>query len=491
MSASSDTPGNEAFTRAPTQVQALLATADGLFRDTHVQQRFGDLGGAFSTVLGSWIEPFAAAMQGIEPTALSQTAARAMTDVARLTGSFARETGHRLAVLQSAGACSDFGNTYADLAARIDESFRTFSQGTEFDRARRQAFSAVLDWLERDPAAASAAAGALEAPPAPGPPCHDYWLPHGEAVVLRDGNARLLRYPCERPVRASVLVIPGFSVGARIFDLDPQHSATRALAGHGVETWLLDWGRADETDRTRTVTYQLARIDRAVDAVRTATNGRHPALAGHFHGGLLALLYCIGHPGKAGALVTLSTPADFASPNDAFANWIRALNGERLVEVFGNVPGALIGALVAATSPMRWCGGGFFTLLDGADSAASASRIARFEQARRFPPAFPGETFRALYRAFYRDNAFAAGGGAILDRRRYDPSSLATPLLNVVARDDCVVPPEASSPLDELAATAHRLEHPGDHFDLLAGRGAHIGLLPDMAAWLGENTRGT
>ena len=482
-----DTPGDEAFTGAPAQVQALLAAADGLLRDTHVRERFGDLGRAFSIVLGSWLDPFAAAMQGIEPTAHSRAAARAMTDVARLTGAFAREAGQRV---QAGGACPDPRDRYTELAARIDDSFRELSSSPEFDRARRRAFAAVLDWLQHDPAAAPAVARAFEPLPAHASPNRDDWPPPDTAVVLRDGTATLLRFPCPRPVRAAMLVIPGFATGVRIFDLDPRHSVARTFAEHGVETWLLDWGRADETDRQRTVAGQLIRIDQAVEAVRTATGGRRPALAGHFHGGLLALLYCIRHPGKAGALATLSTPFDFAQPHDAFADWFRALDGERLVDVFGNLPGTLTAALIAATSPMRWCGGGFFTSIEDVDSEAAAARIVRFEHARRFPPAFPGETCRGLYRAFYRDNAFATGGLAVLDGHRYDPAGLATPLVNISARDDRVVPPEASSPLGALAATAHRLEHPGGHFDLLAGRRAHSGILPDIAAWLTEHSRG-
>ena len=472
-------------------MQGLLATVGGLVRDAHVQQRFGDLGPAFSIACRSWIEPLAAALQGMEPTAHSQTAARAITDIARLTGSFARDAAPLpLAGAITSGAGSGAFEHYVSLAAQIDDAFREFSSSPEFDCARRRAATTILDWLEQDRAAASSITRALESPPlhtlqqCGNPSAAD------TAVVMRDGNATLVRYPIERIARASVLVIPGFTTGVHIFDLDPQRSVARTLAKHGVETWLLDWGRSDEIDRLRTVSSQLDRIDRAIDAVRAAANGRRPAIAGHFHGGLLALLYCIRHPGKAGALITLSTPVEFKSRHDVFGDWLRACDGERLVDVFGNVPGTLIAALLATASPMRWCGGGFFALLDGADSATAAARIARFEHARRFPPAFPGETFRGLYRSLYRDNSFTAGTGAALDGRRYDPSNLAMPLLNVFARDDRIVPPDASAPLAELAANApvSSREHRGGHFELLVGHRAHTELIPDVAAWLIEHT---
>ena len=471
-------------------MQAFLTTVDGLVRDAHVRDRFGDLGSAFSIALGSWIEPLAAAMQGTEPTAHSRAAARAMIDIARLTGTFARDAARPLAGAGTDPEDSGSGEHYAGLAARIDDAFRECSSSPEFDRARRRAAAAILDWLEHDRAAASSISRAVESPPLHALRQCDDPLPMDTATVMRDGNATLVRYPIERAARASVLVVPGFTTGAHIFDLDPQRSVARALAEHGVETWLLDWGRADETDRLRTVASQLDRIDRAIDTVRAAANGRRPAIAGHFHGGLLALLYCMRHPDKAGAIITLSTPVEFRSRHDLFGDWLRACGGERLVDVFGNVPGTLIAALLATTSPMRWCGGGFFALLDGADSATAAARIARFEHARRFPPAFPGETFRGLYRSFYRDNSFAAGTSASIDGRRYDPSSLAMPLLNVFAGDDRIVPPGASAPLAELAANApvSSREHRGGHFDLLAGHRAHTALIPDVAAWLIEHT---
>ena len=535
-------------------LQALLAAAGGIVRDTQARERFGDLGPAFAAAFGSWLEPFAATMQGLEPTPRYRAAARAMIDVARLAGAFARETTRHDAThppadgdamtdsrnVKAAGGDAEIGGRdtdttggdaedgfadthehYARLAARIDESFREFSSSPEFDHARHRAAAALLDWLEHDRAAASNIAGAFEAGaayperqhdnmaspgacPAPtgdGPDPADGGLdtadggpdPTSAEVVMRDGNAVLLRYPARRAVRATVLVVPGFTTGARLFDFNPQYSFTGVLADHGVETCLLDWGRPDETDRRRTVADQLRRIDRALDAARAVAEERPVALAGHFHGGLLALLHCIRYPGKADALVTFSTPVGFAPGQDPLGDWFRACGGERLAEVFGNVPGAFVAALLAAASPMQWCGGGVFALIGGVHRADA---VARFERARRFPPAFPGETFRQLFRTFHRADPFA-GGGAMLDDDRYDPSGLTLPLLNVYARDDGIVPPGASACLGTLAPAARfdsrvRLssrELPGGHFDLFTSHRARTELLPDVAAWLIEHTR--
>ena len=548
LNASTGNPSCDAEATVVAPVQALLAAAGGVVRDTQTRERFGDLGPAFAAAFGSWLEPFAAAMHGLEPTPRSRAAARAMADVARLVGTFAHEAARRRAAPPPAGTETGRTDTeppdrpvhedaagedtkagsrdvkaigedmeaggqgteatggdagdgfagayerYAHLAARIDESFREFSSSPEFDHARSRAATALLDWLEHDRAAASSIARAFTAGAAGPERQHDDMASQGAGpaptegeIIMRDGSAVLLRYPARQAARASMLVVPGFTTGARLFDFDPRCSFAGVLAGHGVETFLLDWGRPDETDRRRTVADQLRRIDRAFDTAGAVADGataaRRPvALAGHFHGGLLALLYCIRYPGKAGALVTISTPAGFAPGQDPFGDWLRACGGERLAEVFGNVPGALVAALLAAASPMQWCGGGVFALLGGAHPADAA---ARFERARRFPPAFPGETFRQLYRTFHRADPFAEGG-AMLDDYRYDPASLTLPLLNVYSRDDGIVPPGASSRLEALvgATNCSRREHPGGHFGLFASHRAHTEFLPGVAAWL-------
>ena len=493
VSAARGEANHQAHAGAVPHMQALLAAVDRTVGDAHVRERFGDVGQAFSAALGSWIEPLAEATRGSDSTAHSRAAARAMADLARLTGAFTGEAMQSIARLQTGAADTVPGRRHAEIAGRIDDSFREFSSSPEFDRARRSAAAAILDWLEHDRATAARIACALEPPADLAPELSDDSMPAEPESVLRAGNAALTAYPGAGEARASVLVIPGFTTSPRMFDLDPRRSAVRTLAEHGVDTWLLDWGRCGEADRHRTVTSQLERIDRAVDAVRKAANGRRPALAGHFHGGLLALLYCLRHPGKAGALITLSTPVGFASSDDGFAGWLRACDGERLVDVLGDIPGPLVAALVAASSPMRWCGGGFLELLSGLDSADAARRIALFEQARRFPPTFPGETFRGLYRAFYRDDSFAAGGGAVIDGHRYELSGLETPLLNVFARDDRIVPPSASVPLAEWAGaeTGSNREHPGGHYELVTGHRAHTELLPGIACWLVEQARGS
>lgn len=70
-------------------------------------------------------------------------------------------------------------------------------------------------------------------------------------------------------------------------------------------------------------------------------------------------------------------------------------------------------------------------------------------------------------------------------------------MLNVYARDDGIVPSDASVRIGTLAPAARsssrvphwNREHPGGHYDLLAGHHAPTRLLPGVAAWLIERNR--
>ena len=109
VSASGDSPAGEGRGGSEARFRSLLRAVDEVVRDTHVQGRFGDLAPAFSAALGSWIEPSAAAMREEGPTEHSRAAARALADLARLTGEYAGQAMRTIAGLQAGDEGTDSG----------------------------------------------------------------------------------------------------------------------------------------------------------------------------------------------------------------------------------------------------------------------------------------------------------------------------------------------------------------------------------------------
>ncbi len=404
---------------------------------------------------------------------------------------------------------------YDRIIEEADENFRRLARDAVFDDARRRAIAASLQWLERDPLAARGIACALSPPDIDADPTPSGSAPAGGSsafssavpVLTLEGGDILFRRRACAPGNPSALIIPGFLAGSSLFDLDPEYSAMATLARHGIDTWILERRRSADSGRSGTLSQLIEDIDRALDAVHRLRAGPaakalpRPALIGHFHGGTLALLHCLRHPGKASALITLSTPIDFATEDDLFSHWIRSLEGERLIDVFGDLPGGLPALLAAAVSPMRNFGQSLLALPETMGRLRSP-RSKGLEFARRNAPGFPGRCFLSLQRMLYRDNALMTGTLESLDRyddrdidgcskgdgRSSSLDALERPILNLVALDDRIVPPVASRPLARIAPKApyRLLEYRGGHFDLFTDESALDRLFGEIAAWIGR-----
>lgn len=402
-------------------------------------------------------------------------------------------------------------DAYDRIVRQADEHFRRRAREAAFDDALGQAFAALLQWLESDPEAAAGVARILSKPafdsdpPSSGSSKARRSSAWPRAVEKRgfDGGEILIHHRAFVAKKADALIIPGFLAGSSLFDLDPEHSAMATLARHGIDCWMLERGHACEGRNT--LSQQIKGIDRALDAVHRLRDPpsskaiHRPAIIGHFHGGTLALLHCLRYPGKTRALVTLSTPIDFATEDDLLSHWLRNLDGERLVGIFENLPGGLLAFLTAMISPMH--DHGYGQSLSALPTTMDRTRTRHRDClgiARRTPPGLPGRCFLSMQRMLYRDNDLMTktimidegfeNEDPMESARSSSLDELEIPILNVVAREDRIVPPAASRPLAEIAPNAPHtlLEHEGGHFDLFGDKTAHDRLFPQIATWLGQ-----
>ncbi len=400
-------------------------------------------------------------------------------------------------------------DAYERIVRQANAHFRRRAREALFDDALGQAFAASLQWLESDPEVAAGIARVLSRPasdsnpPSSGSSKAQRSSARPCAVEERalDGGDLLIHHRAPVAKKADALIVPGFLAGSSLFDLDPQSSVMATLARHGIDCWMLERGRACKGGGS--LSQQIQGIERALDAVRLLADSpsskaiHRPAIIGHFHGGTLALLHCLAHPGKARALVTLSTPIDFATEDDLLSHWLRGLDGERLVGIFENLPGGLPALLTAMISPIPDDGQGLSALPIAMDRARARHRE-RLNVARRIPPEFPGRCFLSMQRMFYRDNALMTKTSDIGKRLEEEATmvgarsstldDLGLPILNVVACEDRIVPPAASRPLARIAPNAPHtsMEYDGGHFDLFGDEAAHDRLFPSIATWLGQ-----
>src|SRR5690242_18813538 len=108
------------------------------------------------------------------------------------------------------------------------------------------------------------------------------------STVLRDGNAALYRF---QPAgldegRSSsnappVLLVPSLINRWYVLDLREGASLAAALVAGGLDVFCLDWGIPGDEDRHLEWDELVARIGRAIRAVRRATGARKVSLLGY------------------------------------------------------------------------------------------------------------------------------------------------------------------------------------------------------------------
>jgi len=101
----------------------------------------------------------------------------------------------------------------------------------------------------------------------------------------------------------------------------------------------------------------------------------------------------------------------------------------------------------------------------------------------------PGELYRQFVKRLYQRNLLAKGefriGGRVVQLR-----DIACPVLNLMARDDHLVPCSQSLPFNDLVGSQDResILFPAGHIGMAVGSKAHRKLWPKARAWLASRS---
>lgn len=308
-----------------------------------------------------------------------------------------------------------------------------------------------------------------------------------EETLRLDGTV-LWRYrPLAPKADAAPLVICYALVNRpTMMDLQPDRSLIRGLLVRGLDVWLVDWGYAGPDDRGLTLDdYVNVRLGKCIDVVRRECGVPAVSLLGVCQGGTMSLCHAALHPDRVRNLVTMVTPVDFHTPDNLLAKWVRRMDVERMVEVLGNMPGALLNATFLALMPYRLTVQKYAGLADIADDRAALENFLRMERWIQDSPDQAGRAFAEFVRWFFRENRLVRGGlvigGSDVDMRR-----IRCPLLNVYATRDHLVPPSATRPLAGLTGSSDYSEFAfdGGHIGIYVSRRSQELLPRAIAQWI-------
>ena len=307
-------------------------------------------------------------------------------------------------------------------------------------------------------------------------------------AIYHEDKLTLYRY---RPLAPSANLPPLLIVYALVnrpymMDLQPDRSLIRRLLERGLDIYLIDWGYPDGADRYVDLNdYINGYLHRCLDVVLREHQLPATTLLGVCQGGTFSLCYAALHPERVRNLVLMVTPVDFQTPDNLLSKWVQRIDVDALVAAHGVVPGDVLNAAYVSLLPFRLMQQKYVNLLDSGHDQAQIDNFMRMEKWIFDSPAQAGEAFRQFARWCFQENRLLKGtleiGGQRVDLRR-----ITQPILNVYGKQDHLVPPAASTALQNLVASSDYLALGMDvgHIGMYVSGRAQRELPEAIAQWL-------
>ncbi len=269
------------------------------------------------------------------------------------------------------------------------------------------------------------------------------------SVVYEEDRVKLKHYLPEGGVRVQppLLIVYAQINRETMLDLQPGRSVLRHLLDRGMEIYMIDWGYPTRKDRYLGMDdYINGYMHNIVEFICRRHGISNLNLMGICMGGTFSVIYAALHPEKVKNLVTTVTPTNFDTDQGLLHVWMKAIDADRLVDTFGNIPGDFMNLGFLLLNPARLIVDKYIGFLENMDNRVFVENFVRMEKWIFDSPDLTGEAFRQFVRDCYQKNLLIQNklevGG-----RRVDLKKITMPVLNIYGKFDHLVPPGACNRL--------------------------------------------
>lgn len=317
-----------------------------------------------------------------------------------------------------------------------------------------------------------------------------------KTLVWTLNKAKLYRYvpvvPVETRHRIPLLLVFAIMNRPHVLDLRPGHSFVEYMRDRGYDIFLLDWGAPGPEDRNlKFDDYALEYLPRVIRKIKSVTGQQQFNMLGWCLGALISTLYATLRPNDGlKDLILLTAPLDFTDKTaGGFARWSSSaeFDPDRIVDAFGNVPGALIDYGAKALKPVENFIGTYLSLWDRIEDPKVVEGWHAMNTWVRDIIDMAGGAYRQLIEQFYKKNSLKNGTLA-LRGERVDLKNLKANVLNVIAEADHITPPcQSEGIMDSIGSKDKEIFRVrGGHIGIMAGSGAEKTTWPHIDAWLSK-----
>lgn len=310
-------------------------------------------------------------------------------------------------------------------------------------------------------------------------------------AVYKEDKLVLYRYSDPNAVAAEkipLLIVYALVNRPYMMDLQENRSTIKNLLAQGQDIYLIDWGYPDDYDASLTLDdYLNGYLDNCVDFICKEHGLDKINLLGICQGGTFSLCYSALQPDKVKNLITMVTPVDFKTPDNLLSAWVQHLDVDTLVDTLGNIPGEMLNWTFMSLKPFSLNGQKYLGMIDLLDDKDKLKNFMRMEKWIADSPDQAGETFRQFIKNFFQENKLIKGKLKIGDQT-VDLKKLKMPVLNIIAEQDHLVPPDASKAMADKVGTKDytELSFPVGHIGIYVSAKVQKQVPPLIASWLDE-----
>ena len=309
-------------------------------------------------------------------------------------------------------------------------------------------------------------------------------------IIWEQDRVKLKHYHTHGDVslKTPLLVVYALINRETMLDLQPDRSVVQTFLNNGVDLYMIDWGFPTRKDRYLTIDDHVnGYMNDVVDFILARHQLPQINLMGICMGGSFCIMYSALHPEKIKNLITTVTPSSFDTDKGLLHTWMRAIDVDKLIEAYGNLPGDIMNMGFLLLNPARLMIDKYVGFLEQMDNKVFVENFVRMEKWIFDSPDVPGETFRQFIKDCYHNNLLIQSKMKI-GGKRIDLKKITMPMLNIYGQYDHLVPPEACNQITGQVGSK-------DTEDICLDTG-HIGIYvssktqrefaPKIVSWLKE-----
>ena len=313
-------------------------------------------------------------------------------------------------------------------------------------------------------------------------------------LIYDEDRLKLYRYIGKEKPKYKTPICFVFALVNRpyIVDLKEGRSVVSHFVDAGFDTYLIDWGTPTRAERFLTLDdYVNGYLVNVAKYLRERAGVDKINLLGYCMGGTLSTMFTALHQDLVQNLILLTTGVDFTKRDGLISLWSdpRYFDVDKFVDTIGNVPASFMQGSFLMMKPVQNLIEKQIHLMENIHNDQFVDDYLYMETWLNDNIPVPGEVYREFAKYLFQQNLLVKNKMSV-GRHLVDLRKITCPLLNLMGKNDDLVPCCQSETLNDLVSSKdnEKIIWPAGHIGLAVGGKAQKELWPRVVDWLGKRS---